>query len=250
MSYCAPVFRWVSSYTYQGLKGGISSRIPSPGLSAQTNQVPQAYLIVRGKINFEPISAELLPLESIEIPETPPPPASGDYTVKVFNSTGDLIEEISFGADRYAPDVLSQSFSIPVLDDPRIATIRLLTGDTTVLASVTASPNLPQVTITFPNGGETVSGTTITWTAGDADQDNLTYTVQYSSNGGASWQTLVVDWPGTSYTVPDGILAGSTQAMIRIIVSPNPPKDTDGRREGSGRGWVRELQGRWPGVLG
>ena len=31
---------------------------------------------------------------------------------------------------------------------------------------------------------------------------------------------------------------------------PNPPKDTDGRREGSGRGWVRELQGRWPGVLG
>ena len=35
-----------------------------------------------------------------------------------------------------------------------------------------------------------------------------------------------------------------------LTVSPNPPKDTDGRREGSGRGWVRELQGRWPGVLG
>ena len=33
-------------------------------------------------------------------------------------------------------------------------------------------------------------------------------------------------------------------------LSPNPPKDTDGRREDSGRGWVRELQGRWPGVLG
>ena len=33
-------------------------------------------------------------------------------------------------------------------------------------------------------------------------------------------------------------------------VNPNPPKDTDGRREDSGRGWVRELQGRWPGVLG
>ena len=33
-------------------------------------------------------------------------------------------------------------------------------------------------------------------------------------------------------------------------ISPNPPKDTDGRSEGRGRGWVRELQGRWPGVLG
>ena len=35
-----------------------------------------------------------------------------------------------------------------------------------------------------------------------------------------------------------------------VFLSPNPPKDTDGRREGSGRGWVRELQGRWPGLLG
>ena len=32
------------------------------------------------------------------------------------------------------------------------------------------------------------------------------------------------------------------------FLNPNPPKDTDGRREDSGRGWVRELQGRWPGV--
>ena len=39
-------------------------------------------------------------------------------------------------------------------------------------------------------------------------------------------------------------------ACGNIPLSPNPPKDTDGRREGSGRGWVRELQGRWPGVLG
>ena len=31
----------------------------------------------------------------------------------------------------------------------------------------------------------------------------------------------------------------------RARLNPNPPKDTDGRREDSGRGWVRELQGRW-----
>ena len=46
---------------------------------------------------------------------------------------------------------------------------------------------------------------------------------------------------------------GYSEEAIRTIIrklSPNPPKDTDGRREGSGRGWVRELQGRWPGLLG
>ena len=42
----------------------------------------------------------------------------------------------------------------------------------------------------------------------------------------------------------DHYLIGTT------VLNPNPPKDTDGRREDSGRGWVRELQGRWPGVLG
>ena len=42
---------------------------------------------------------------------------------------------------------------------------------------------------------------------------------------------------------------GTNGRMMRLIpLNPNPPKDTDGRREDSGRGWVRELQGRWPGV--
>ena len=49
---------------------------------------------------------------------------------------------------------------------------------------------------------------------------------------------------GVTLAVPQGAQRKTFQ------VSPNPPKDTDGRREGSGRGWVRELQGRWPGVLG
>ncbi len=44
--------------------------------------------------------------------------------------------------------------------------------------------------------------------------------------------------------------AGSESGAASGPFTPNPPKDTDGRREDSGRGWVRELQGRWPGVLG
>ena len=44
------------------------------------------------------------------------------------------------------------------------------------------------------------------------------------------------------------VMSGDGNHQTRL--TPNPPKDTDGRREDSGRGWVRELQGRWPGVLG
>ena len=49
---------------------------------------------------------------------------------------------------------------------------------------------------------------------------------------------------------PDAPPKTIPERVIKYGLNPNPPKDTDGRREGSGRGWVRELQGRWPGLLG
>ena len=39
-------------------------------------------------------------------------------------------------------------------------------------------------------------------------------------------------------------LVAHVMDSIETSLNPNPPKDTDGRREDSGRGWVRELQGR------
>ena len=38
-------------------------------------------------------------------------------------------------------------------------------------------------------------------------------------------------------------LASTWDDLLISLLSPNPPKDTDGRREESGRG-VRELQGK------
>ncbi len=58
---------------------------------------------------------------------------------------------------------------------------------------------------------------------------------------------LLPNWPYRSV----GLVHWSLNVMSVVLsISPNPPKDTDGRREDSGRGWVRELQGRWPGILG
>ena len=52
------------------------------------------------------------------------------------------------------------------------------------------------------------------------------------------------------YEVLTGVDPRIVDRIFQKRLSPNPPKDTDGRREGSGRGWVSELQGRWPGLLG
>ena len=59
-----------------------------------------------------------------------------------------------------------------------------------------------------------------------------------------------VDWRATDDPDLEHRPHELPSTLARQCLSPNPPKDTDGRREGSGRGWVRELQGRWPGLLG
>ena len=56
--------------------------------------------------------------------------------------------------------------------------------------------------------------------------------------------------PNIDVDIAPGTMVRPTSRADKLCVTPNPPKDTDGRREGSGRGWVRELQGRWPGLLG
>ena len=71
------------------------------------------------------------------------------------------------------------------------------------------------------------------------------------------FDSLATPGTGAAQTIVAALKSGVAHYMTfmktdggELILIPNPPKDTDGRREGSGRGWVRELQGRWPGVLG
>ena len=78
----------------------------------------------------------------------------------------------------------------------------------------------------------------------------LFWKYRLTRDAGFLWfSAAIVVWPLVSAGVVFGMDRLSSES-VPFSLSPNPPKDTDGRREGSGRGWVRELQGRWPGVLG
>ena len=89
------------------------------------------------------------------------------------------------------------------------------------LAGRDVSPNPPTVQVISPNGGEVVEGesTVVTWSGSDADGDPLTFTLLYSADGGETWLTLATDIKGMSYEVDTSLLAGSEEALVRVMAS-------------------------------
>ncbi len=90
-----------------------------------------------------------------------------------------------------------------------------------MLATVTAGATAPTVTVTSPNGGETLAADTIhvTWTASDPDGDRLVFNVQYSTDGGQSWEMLAHFLTGKEVDIDAANIAGSDQALFRVEVS-------------------------------
>jgi hypothetical protein len=76
----------------------------------------------------------------------------------------------------------------------------------------------PKVTFQLPAGGERwARQQTIKWEASDPDKDTLSYQLYYSSDNGATWQTL----PGDSLKP----VSPATPATSGATSTPAPPKD-------------------------
>ena len=72
-----------------------------------------------------------------------------------------------------------------------------------------------------PNGNEVINDEfVISWTASDVDNDNLTYAVQYSHDGGVIWNTLSTGITNTlSLEIDSSQLPGSDNALVRVMAS-------------------------------
>lgn len=106
-----------------------------------------------------------------------------------------------------------------------------------------ASPNAPTVNVNRPSAGENVTGPlVIEWSAADADGDPLTYVVQYSPDGGATWTMLASQLDETGLTLDDtSTLQGSADARIRVIAN-------DGLNLGMGTSSAFSLENHAPRV--
>jgi ligand-binding sensor domain-containing protein len=103
-----------------------------------------------------------------------------------------------------------------------------LRHDTTVLDTFTAGSTPPTVTVTHPISDVYGSGTiSVTWSASDADGDEVTILIDYTPDGGATWTTVAASSEASgTVAIPLYQLSGSDSAHFRVTA-------TDGFNSGS-----------------
>jgi hypothetical protein len=150
---------------------------------------------------------------------------TGTYTLEIQDAGGQVLVSDTFGVwfTDEGSGAAAQAEMLPFLRalpaDPLAARL-VLKENGSVLATRLASATPPTVTWTAPNGGETLSGTVdLAWLGEDDDGDPLTYIVQYSADGGATWEPVDLHLTATQTTVDMAEFPGGDQCLFRVVAS-------------------------------
>lgn len=222
MSYCAPL--WVSPHTYRRL---LDEALEKAGPVPATKQEAGEFWKLSGTASGAGVELDpVFRLSTIG----PTDEGAGVLRLEVRSATGETLFTRRFdparsetlllpGQDPF-PSRLHFAELVPV--QPGAERIVLLDADDRVLGSVRPGGAPPAVTISFPRGGEVLSGAQrLAWTASAPGGAGLHYWVQYSPDGGAtgSWRTLgFVDESELPVDFDD--LSGTrTSSLIRVLAS-------------------------------
>ena len=232
MSYCRNGLedRWAGTFTYQFLLGTINANFTAPPSPPPLTQVLR-WFFIRGQLGVLDGTAEFEPFLQMDLPTTPPGPVAGSYMLELRDGQSNLLQEIPFapqeGVDEDEDESgqpVPEEFLVAVQASSSIREVQLSDGSN-VLADIVGSTNMPSVTtpmLSNTNGGPfNGSGELdINWTGSDADPNaRLTYTVQFSADGGNTWETLTTDWQDPDYDLDSQFLPATTQGLVRVLVS-------------------------------
>ena len=149
----------------------------------------------------------------------------GDFSLELRDGSNNVLQTDYFnGQYTTHDDTGSVAFSELMPWSPGTARI-VLKHAGFVLAERLVSANAPTVTLQEPTTGQSVgSQLTVRWLGSDVDGGVLTYAVVYNTGTDAEWWPIVTGMTATagvplSYTVATDLLAGSTQAHVKVMVS-------------------------------
>lgn len=228
MSYCNQcqgLDSWAGLKTYTDVLAylGAHPREEAPPLPIVRGRAGGT-LVVRGSLHTLSNTVAWLPVRCFP-GETPLPATPGPYRVEARDAASNLLSQATFKA-LSSPETAGPNarWLIPFrVELPAVPDVALLQvwSETNLLASLTGSAHAPEVTVLSPNSGEKFAQATVEvhWQGADADGDPLVYTVQFSPDGGNTWDTLSLQTTETNLVVHREELPGSTNALFRVLVS-------------------------------
>ena len=92
-----------------------------------------------------------------------------------------------------------------------------LRRDGRIIAQADASPNAPTVQLAAPQLDAAAGVLLAEWSASDADGDPLLFTVQFSCDNGAHWQTVGEGVTDLGVAISTQFLAGGAACRVRVI---------------------------------
>lgn len=137
----------------------------------------------------------------------------------VIGSTGFNLTFLLLGDETVEVEVTCFAFSVPYVNG---TTLIKLYYNGTVVGEKIVSPHSPEVSVTYPVGGEILnmfSPNMINWTGNDLDNDALVYSVGYSSDGGQTWTPIVTDLATTSYVWNTSALPSGKSCRVKIVAT-------------------------------
>lgn len=240
-------YNYVSRFSYEGMLQHIRSRFNLNRIDERQEMMIQQgedTLLISGNIGQSQQVGSLSPIYQLPSPIGVPNNGAGISRIVYYDSANNQLANYPFEPESGSAGNVGL-FAL-LLPKHQNATRISLVRNAQELAFKQASASVPIVTITAPNGGETLNGdsTMIAWTASDADSDQLSYLVQFSGNNGATWTTLASNLTVNQYAVNLDTLPGTSQGRIRVLASDGfhtAQDQSDGMFTIAGRGPIIDI---------
>jgi hypothetical protein len=207
-----------------------SAAISLTKTSLKTATSSRKVLMISGLLD-ERLGWQLDPAFEIGLPVPRTAGIKGEYFIRLLDHSGSILVEHYFDIEQAHIDIRGQEFftsapaptSFSELTPLPDGSVVLEFGQNhTVITRRTRTETVPTITILSPdqNGFQGQPQTpVIGWSASDPDSQELHYMVQYSRDGGLSWNTLGVYLTRNELLVHPSELAGSSQAQVRVLAS-------------------------------
>ncbi len=225
MTYCDNI--WISDFTYEAIRNKMVAE-DALALARYGPRAPQEYISIFGTVYTDTDQVELETFYRFNDDWVLPAVTPGDYSVRLLDAGDALLASYPFVPqtthDEPALDSVDQEGNAGAIDIyvPWVSgtnRIAIYHGETE-LTSRTVSDHAPQVTLTAPNSGAlTGDEIAVSWAASDADGDTLEYLLEFSADGGASWETLAAELAATSIVLDAGWVPGTAQGRFRVVAS-------------------------------